>query len=532
MQCYWSRVAIFVCVGLLAGCGGGAHSSSSLPPATQSRSSKASVTFIIDAPQQSSTQSAHGVRPQYLSPATASMTIDITGPTNVDETVGLTLSSSGCTSTLASVVCTLTIPGLQPGDYTATLTTYDQTGGTGNVLSEAQAIPFTITAGQSNDVDLTLSGVPARTIVVPSDAWSTGGLTVGYDLLGQGAHAFDVYSVDADGNIIVGSGAPLFTIGTPSGALTGLTISPSTTTPSAPNAFSITPPTTFVGGTAAFTVTPTFAGEATNPCGGTCTGVTVTVDMAVVVYVTNQLNNTVTYYNASGTQEGSFSAGLNNPSGIAYDPSNEYLYVANLFNNTVTYYNASGTEEGSFSADLDFPSGIAYDANDEYLYVTNNYNSTVTYYNASGTEEGSFSNGLLSPFGIAYDANDEYLYVTNNNGVTYYNGYGTLEGRFSTGLNVPLGIAYDLGNEYLYVAIAENNTVTYYLVNDDGNVTEEGSFSNGLNAPPGIAYDPGNGYLYVANGGNNTVTYYNASGTQEGSFSTGLNSPFSIAIVP
>ncbi|HEY9086024.1 MAG TPA: hypothetical protein VIN40_08870 [Candidatus Tyrphobacter sp.] len=314
---------------LLAGCAGGSHGSSALPSLpSQAAKRSGTATFVITVPK-SSTQSAtsalrqaqgatrQAVRPQYVSPATQSIAVDITGPTDVNETANLTVNSAGCTSTLASVVCTLTIPGLQPctspptNCYTATLTTYDQTGGTGNVLSAAQAIAFTITAGATNTISLTLSGVPVTTLVTPADSNTAANGSGGYDVIGQGAHKFIAESLDADGNIIAGPGAPLFTIGTPSGSLSGVTTSPSTTTSSAPNNFTVTPPEAYAGGTASFTVTPTFTGQTTNGCtqtGANCTPATVVVDMKsvnVIIFLTSGTTWTVpsNWYSANNTIE-------------------------------------------------------------------------------------------------------------------------------------------------------------------------------------------------------------------------------------
>lgn len=63
--------------------------------------------LTIKVPNASSTQSTER-RPQYVSPATQSMTVAISGPTDVNETANLTPTSSGCASTLASTLCTLT----------------------------------------------------------------------------------------------------------------------------------------------------------------------------------------------------------------------------------------------------------------------------------------------------------------------------------------------------------------------------------------------------------------------------------------
>lgn len=311
---------------ILAGCVG-SHRSTLPSTSAPEPTGTGTATFVITIPTTSSAPTSglraiNGVRPQYVSPATQSITIDISGPTDVDETANLTVSSSGCTSSLASTICTLSVPGLQPGDYTATLATYDQTNGTGNVLSAAQSVAFTISAGTSNTVSLILSGVPAKTLVAPANSNSAANGSGGYDLLGQGAHAFIVESLDADGNIIIGPGAPLFTVGTPSGSLSGVTTSPSTTTSSAPNSFTVTPPTSFASGTASFTVAPTFAGQATDGCtqsGANCSALTVTVDMksvSRVIFLTsgatwtvptdwNDANNEIEAIGGGGGGEGS-----------------------------------------------------------------------------------------------------------------------------------------------------------------------------------------------------------------------------------
>lgn len=145
-------------------------------PVTPASHGKVNVSFLINAPAQSSTSqsaavipsgaqrsrgTATGVKPQYLSPATQSITVDITGPTDITETQNLTVNPSGCTGSLASVICTLTValaPCTDPPTncYTASLTTYAQTGGAGNVLSSAQSIVFTVASGQNNSVNLSL----------------------------------------------------------------------------------------------------------------------------------------------------------------------------------------------------------------------------------------------------------------------------------------------------------------------------------------------------------------------------------------
>jgi hypothetical protein len=167
---------------------------------------------------------ARGAR--YLSPATQSVTVDIvaTGATppadGYSVTAGLTPTSTGCTSTLASTICTL-IVSLVPGTYAASVTTYDGANGTGNALSAATAVPITISAGVANTVSLTLGGIPASLTVAPLSAGYLRGGTGGLTLYGSASQKLIVEALDADGNIIAGAGAPTLAV-TPSvsGALT------------------------------------------------------------------------------------------------------------------------------------------------------------------------------------------------------------------------------------------------------------------------------------------------------------------------
>jgi hypothetical protein len=308
------------------------------------------------------------VRPQYLSDATQSITIDISGPTNYTATANLTVNSSGCTSTLASTICTLSVPGLLPGDYTATLTTYDQTGGTGNVLSSAQAVAFTITAGQSNNIDISLSGAPVSTLVVPVGVFTESNGTGGYDLIGLGAHRFVVETLDADNNIIAGPGAPTFTVGSTSGSLGVTVVAPKTTSP---NEFSVTPPSSYSASTASFTVTPTFAGQQTNGCtltGASCTGASVNVDMKQMLAVANNgtVPGNVSLYVLGATSPfTTLTSGINNPTHLAADAAGD-LFVANwdgVAASNVLEFAVGGTAlTNTISAAGGYPEGIAVDA--------------------------------------------------------------------------------------------------------------------------------------------------------------------------
>ncbi|HTV74776.1 MAG TPA: NHL repeat-containing protein [Candidatus Acidoferrales bacterium] len=461
--------------------------------------------------------SAGARRPAYISAATQSAVIDITpsGSTTpvsgFPETVNLTPSSAGCTSTVSSTQCVLSL-SIAPGSYDVTLSTYDQTGGTGNLLSADQAVPFTVVAGQANSLGMTLGGIPASFEIVPTSSGLTGSVGSGFTLaLGASATA-SVYALDADGNVISGGGAPTISV-TSSDPSQVSVVEPSA---GAPNTITLNS----VAQTNSITLTAT-ATPATGSGGSPVLTTAAVAPPPPRLYVTDTFNNAITVYDQSGDQQtvsGTF-ANLSNPFGIAYDPADNFLYVAS--GNAVTAYDLNGNQQtlsGSF-AGINDPQGIAYDPTNGFLYVTNVSSTTVTVYDQNGNEQtvsGSFA-GMDVPYGIAYDPANGFLYVTNygNSTVTVYDKNGnpqTLSGTFS-GLSSPIGITYDPANGFLYVANSHSNTVTVY--DQNGNLqTTSGSFT-GLDNPYGIAYDPVNGFLYVTNLNNNTITAYDQNGNKQ-----------------
>ena len=135
-----------------------------------------------------------GLHTQSVSPATQSITI-LEGTTNVGS-FDTTPTSPNCAPNNGATVCTLTV-GLISGAQTFTVTAYDHTGGTGNVLSVG-SVAQTIVVGQNNVIPLTLGGVVASAVVA---------LTAPAPKAGSaGAVPVIVTAKDASGNVIVGSG--------------------------------------------------------------------------------------------------------------------------------------------------------------------------------------------------------------------------------------------------------------------------------------------------------------------------------------
>jgi hypothetical protein len=249
-----------------------------------------------------------GGRPRYVSASTAAMTMAIAAgsKTVLKQTVPLTPTSPGCTSSPSGTVCTTTVAlkacPSAANCYTATVSTYDAVFCNGappvcsipvgaNELSTAQNIPFGVAAGKPNSISLTLSSVPHSVNISPDALTRANGET--FDLIGPGAHVFTAQALDADGNIIVGPGAPAFKATPAIGGLPVTVAVPST----APDQIWVTPPATFDGAdTATFDVTPTFAGQATNGCAepqAVCSPTSVTVDMEQMYAIAD---TTLTYY--------------------------------------------------------------------------------------------------------------------------------------------------------------------------------------------------------------------------------------------
>ncbi|MBV8148966.1 MAG: hypothetical protein JO092_07730 [Candidatus Eremiobacteraeota bacterium] len=225
--------------------------------------------------------SGASLRPDFISPSTKAMTLKILGPTKVKKTVaGLTVGANGCKSALMTLQCALKVPGLtncpiKKNCYIAIVATYDAYDTKQNkippgarVLSKNQRFQFSIQSGTTivpvvlygvprtvaflRGADSSLTGTQAAGFVEPKCAASTQGVTV----LGQ----------DADGNYILGVGAPAVTM--TSSAPSQLAVAKT-----GPNTFALTPPSApnypYGNFTTRLTLTATPANTGTKPASAT-----------------------------------------------------------------------------------------------------------------------------------------------------------------------------------------------------------------------------------------------------------------------
>jgi hypothetical protein len=151
----------------------------------------------------------------YVSPNTQSVVIqqlDTTSshnPVGSPETVNVTSTSNGCTTSVSGTTCSITYPA-PAGTFDFSVKTYDATNGTGNLLSENTLTTFTVIAGVANTISVTLNGVLAS-VSTPSGLAGTLSALQGLNFTPK----------DASGAAIIGPGTydngPL-TISVPGGA--------------------------------------------------------------------------------------------------------------------------------------------------------------------------------------------------------------------------------------------------------------------------------------------------------------------------
>lgn len=243
--------AALVVSAILAACSGGngvLPASFDGAAARHRTTGKSHATIVISIPDLTSdVKRRTGKRHRrYVSPATQSIAMAITSAGGSVKSFNFDLtqaSNSHCDADGDGTTCTLTVD-LPIGSYTGAFTTYDHLLSgktpTGHVLSANQSLPFSVAKNKPNVVKIVLDGVPASVAFIPA-ASSTlyGNATLGYVLprCQPTAQPVSIIGVDADGNFILGRGAPSITVRSGSSAL-----AVSTPAPLSPNLFVITPP--------------------------------------------------------------------------------------------------------------------------------------------------------------------------------------------------------------------------------------------------------------------------------------------------
>ena len=533
-----SLTPFFCATAILAACSSGMRRIATPPISSPS----AGITISIKIPKASSS-SARGTR--YVSPATTQMRIVIeqggVAVSGYPQTIGLTPTSTGCSSTLVDTLCQLSLP-LAPGTYTATITLLDPSG---NALSGAQSVPFTVVVGANNSIPIVLGGIP-RAILVSTESPTTSQVRSGsaISFLGTSSVRLSVVAADADGNLILGPGAPVISASI-GGASSGSGITVTSPTGSAPNTLSLSA-TGFGSATLTLAATPS-------------SGSALQTQLSVLAtYLTTTVAGSPTAGFADGTGSASKFSFLHSLAGVyllynvVYDSGSDDLYVADNYNCAIRQITTAGvvnTIAGANPASCGFidgtgggarfngPGDIAYDSGNGNLFVADTFNCAIRQVTTAGvvtTIAGAnpascgFADGTGSAAqfsyaqGIAYDSGNGNLYVVDTNNcairqvttagvVTTIAGANPASCGFADGtgsaakFNAPGGIANDSGNGNLYVADYSNCAIRQ--VTSAGVVTtvagspSDCTFATGLDSsiayPDGITYDATNGLFYI-----------------------------------
>jgi hypothetical protein len=453
-------------------------------------------------------------RGRFVSPATASLAYSIDGVAQTP--VAISPSSPNCTVSgpIGYLRCSVNL-AIVPGNHTFSFTAKDANA---QVLSANTSVTFDVVAGTANTIPVTLGGVATSFWVYPPVVPQVvAGSGRGFAIYGKNALKFSIVPVDADGNAILGPGAPQPVVAS---APAGMTMQ--TPHPSAPNLWTFTStyaptdPSASKPSAIAISATPV------PNSGGSTTSLSVPLALYVPwiyttsenggdsIHVTDELGNVQT---VSGTFPN-----LSSVNGIAYDSHNGLLYVENGGTNKITFYDTNGNYQGSFTGS-DQPGGIAFDPHNDFLYVTYFNTNTVSVYDEQGNQQtttGTFP-GTGSPLGVAYDSGNHFVYVTNLlGGLTVYDEQGnqqTASGGFPNASS-PSGVAFDPIHAWLYVS---NQSPAGVLVYDEqGNQQSPSGFGN-LGDPIDIAYDPHADWFYVGDcsGAGTPVRAFSSSGAAE-----------------
>ena len=356
---------------LFAACsGGGIVERQAVVPAGASKSN-GTVALSVKIPAKVAPSNVR--RAQYVSPSTKSLalTISHSGTPVLQEAVGLNVASNptNCTTSAGATTCTLTF-SLAPGSYLGTIATYDGAivGGaaTGNLLSQGQSLAVAVLGGQTNDLTLTLDGVPASITIVPaSGSLITGTQGAGFYVPPSSPQALLLNALDIDGNTIVGPGSPTFTAQVSPSA--GYTIAQPTL--STPN--QITLAATGSGGSATIAVTaaPPNGGFSCSLSGVVCAASAGVVSHSHTLFLAGPSGLWVytSPDNVTWTLVTTNTTAFGNPTSIAIAPSGA-LIVADSGNSPF----------GSIPSELDIFAAPYTGAPTVNTHVTSPYSSTVT----------------------------------------------------------------------------------------------------------------------------------------------------------
>ena len=437
--------------------------------------------------------------PPVTTPAPGSqlVSINVTGPTTITQTISVGPNSSGCTATPGGSTCQLSL-SLPVGGYIGTV--------------GSAAIAFTVVPGSSNALNLTLGSVPAALAVVPGSLTSAQNAQGGIDLFGAGKHLLVVEMLDANQNIIVGGGGASFSLSQAGGSLP-LAVTPASAA-GANNLFYVVPSAAPNGSAATLRVSQNSVAPNT-PCaqsGAVCSAA-IRVDVKQILAVANSGSNTVTLYvNGQNAPIATVANGVTNPQSVTFDAAGD-LFVANQTGSVTVYAPPYNQPPLAITSGVNHPQSLIIDARGNLFVANGNGSNAVTVYSSpyQGSPTVTISARLDDPVNLALDSAGD-LFVVNaaaNTVTEYAPPYSGIPTILSRGLNAPSSAALDARGD-LFVANLNStpNSIVEYTPPFSNESSPIATITNGINEQGSIAVISAN--LFVPNQGANTVTQYAA----------------------
>ena len=529
---------------LLASCGGGGGGSAVPPTPARSgatASTTSSLALRIDVPQ---TGTASNRRPAYVSPATQSLAVAVLfGGTTVGTfSVNLSPSSPSCQTVAAALQCSLSVPVAltASGAYTLATATFDQpqsqacspTGTprcAGNVLSAAN-VAATLQLNATNVVAMVLGGLANGFTVTPVSNGFFHGDVHSLSLWGPQSQSLVVQALDADGNTIVGAGAPALTLTAASSTVQTASTSPGAFTLQATASGS---PPAVTPGTVQLTATAT-------PVGSPAAPFSQTIPLAIAhtaVFVSNN-SSVAVYFDGNTTPSVASIPGLNQPRGVAVDAGGTLYIGSHTWPGTISECTpGSGyTSCSTPISTLPYVEGVATDASGN-LWITANGCDLLEFLAGATTPALDLSTGFSTLRGVAADKNGN-VWTANQSWPSEVAGYAPPLSTWST----PFATLTSAINAPIQVSAGGAGDI--WVANSGGAVTQFaapiGSASTpsitlgssaGIWGAQGVAVDAQAG-VWIANTGGNSVVHCPAPVSAATCTNFSVSGPIWIAAYP
>jgi sugar lactone lactonase YvrE len=261
-----------------------------------------------------------------------------------------------------------------------------------------------------------------------------------------------------------------------------------------------------------------------------CSGNIQTAGESRVCNVTNEFLVKEYAFLSKFGSPGSLDGQLNQPWGIAVNPSTGNVYVADSLNNRIQVFDSSGAfvtkfgSRGSLDGQFFTPCGVAVNPSTGNVYVADTFNNRIQVFDNKGAfitkwgSRGSLDGQFSATPSVAVNPSTGNVYVVdigNNriqvfdslgNFITKFGTEGSLDGQFNDATSVAVNPS--TGN--VYVADSFNGRIQVFdssgaFVTKFGS---PGSLDGQFDRPEGVAVNPSTGNVYVSDTSNNRIQVF------------------------